>query len=143
MSRTIATTIPLRLLPAPLSKLQAVPATPPTKHKSVVRSLSGAIKNVGTGDANVEKVELERVKVSEFEAKIEELQRKLQTMEGKVSSPPAHLQKRSGSLSQKSPAKEPPFKKGGVDVAAEPWKKIFQLAGECFLCLALTSADFS
>jgi hypothetical protein len=85
------------------------------------------------GANNVDRLEHDRAKVAEYEARIEELQRKMQTLEGKVSSPPSQPQKRGGARSeQRSPAKEPPFKKGGVDVGAEPWKKIFQLAGKCF-----------
>jgi hypothetical protein len=107
--------------------------TPPTQEKAVARSLSGAMKAGADGGNNVEKLALERAKIAEYEARIEDLQRKMQSLEGQVSSLPPHAQKRGGARSeQRSPAKEPPFKKGWVDVGAEPWKKIFQLAGECF-----------
>ncbi len=81
----------------------------------------------------MDRLALERAKVAEYEARIEELQSKMQSLKGQVRSQPPHVHKRCSARSeQRLPAKEPPFKKGGVDVGAEPWKKIFQLAGECF-----------
>jgi hypothetical protein len=119
-------------------------ATPPTKDKqTVARSLSSAMTAGTNGANNVGKLAHDRATAAEYESQIEELQRKLQTLEGKVSSPAPSQQKRGGARSERSPAKEPPFKKGGVDVAADPWKKIFQLAGECLWHLNLTGCDLS
>jgi hypothetical protein len=118
-------------------------ATPPTQEKTVARSLSSAMKTGFNGANNEGKLAHDRATAAEYESQIEELQRKLQNLEGKVSSPAPSQQKRGGARSERSPAKEPPFKKGGVDVAADPWKKIFQLAGECLLHLTLTVCDLS
>ncbi len=104
-------------------------------NKSVARSLSAALKNGGgAGANNVSRLEHDRTTVSQYESLIQDLQQKIQSLEGKVSPPQPQPQKRGAARSEnRSPAKEPPFKKGWVDVAADPWKKIFQIAGECWV----------
>lgn len=116
-------------------------STPPTQDKTIARSLS---KDFSKND-NGAKLQHERELQKKYESQVEELQKKLQELEGQVSSPAAGKlpQKRAHSTgsASKSPAKDPPLKKGGADVAAEPWKKVFQLAGANFCCICLPEPD--
>ncbi len=121
----------------------ALASTPPMQDKTIARSL---LKDFSKNNDNAAKLQHERELQKKYESQVEELQKKLQQLEGQVSSPAAGKlpQKwlHSSSSASKSPAKDQPFKKGGADVSAEPWKKVFQLAGATLCCIVLPVPDY-